>query len=119
VQRVRKILQERMDKLFDQFDVVMAAGSNSPAQPLVPAPGGRGPRAAPSGPVVDNSNRAPDGISSLCGLPALSVPCGFSESNLPYGVQFIARATEDHRVISAARRFQAITEWHRKRPAIG
>jgi aspartyl-tRNA(Asn)/glutamyl-tRNA(Gln) amidotransferase subunit A len=120
VQRVRKILQERMNKLFDQFDVVMAAGSNSPAQPLVPVPGARGgPRTVPAGPVVDNSNRAPDGISSLCGLPALSVPCGFSESNLPYGIQFIARATEDHRVISAARRFQAITDWHKKRPAIG
>ena len=52
------------------------------------------------GPIA---RREPDGISSLCGLPAITVPCGFSKDNLPFGVQFIGRALNDHAVIAAAR----------------
>jgi aspartyl-tRNA(Asn)/glutamyl-tRNA(Gln) amidotransferase subunit A len=123
VQRVRRILQQRIDRLFDDFDVIATAGSNSTAQRLTPGPRPQSPpakkeAAAPLEPRFDNSQRAPDGISSLCGLPALSVPCGFSADNLPYGLQFLARATNDYAVIAAARQFQALTEWHKKRPKI-
>jgi Asp-tRNA(Asn)/Glu-tRNA(Gln) amidotransferase A subunit family amidase len=41
-----------------------------------------------------------------------------SGGNLPYGIQFIARATNDHAVIAAARKFQAMTGWHKRRPPI-
>jgi aspartyl-tRNA(Asn)/glutamyl-tRNA(Gln) amidotransferase subunit A len=122
VQRVRAILQKRVDKLFDEFDVVATAGSDTAAQPLVRAPSAAQNRPSsprpPEPPPADNSQRAPDGVSSLCGLPALSVPCGFSSENLPYGVQFIARTGNDHAVIDAAHRFQTLTEWHKRRPTI-
>jgi aspartyl-tRNA(Asn)/glutamyl-tRNA(Gln) amidotransferase subunit A len=121
VQRVRAILQQRIDKLFDQYDVIATAGSNSVAQRLTPLPRGANPplqkRSADAvARPPDNSQRAPDGISSLCGLPALSVPCGFSSDNLPYGLQFIARVTNDAAVVMAARKFQSLTEWHKKHP---
>ena len=120
VQRARTYLQKRIDKLFDSFDVLATAGSATAAQRLTPLPRGQNPPAAPAErPSVDNSQRAPDGISSLCGLPALSVPCGFSSDNLPYGIQFLGRATDDAAVIEAARRFQTLTEWHKKRPKLG
>jgi aspartyl-tRNA(Asn)/glutamyl-tRNA(Gln) amidotransferase subunit A len=119
VQRARSILQKRIDKLFEQYDVIATAGSSTAAQRLVPVPRGQNPPAAPAErPAFDNSQRAPDGISSLCGLPALSVPCGFSADTLPYGIQFIARAANDHAVIDAARTFQSQTEWHKRRPKI-
>jgi aspartyl-tRNA(Asn)/glutamyl-tRNA(Gln) amidotransferase subunit A len=123
IQRVRKILQQRIDRLFDDFDVIAAAGSSSTAQRLARGPRPANPQpqqrpATPAEPRVDNSQRAPDGVSSLCGLPALGVPCGFSADNLPYGLQFLARATNDHAVIAAARKFQSLTDWHKKRPTI-
>jgi aspartyl-tRNA(Asn)/glutamyl-tRNA(Gln) amidotransferase subunit A len=123
VQRVRKILQQRIDKLFDDFDVIATAGSNTAAQRLVAPPRGQNQPAPPRGnpPAArppDNSQRAPDGISSLCGLPALSVPCGFSSENLPYGLQFLARSTNDFAVIAAARKFQSLTDWHKKHPLL-
>jgi aspartyl-tRNA(Asn)/glutamyl-tRNA(Gln) amidotransferase subunit A len=113
VQRVRAILQKRIDGLFDQFDVLAAAGSDSTAQPL----------SSKESEDSDSDNgalkqRAPDGVSSLCGLPALCVPCGFSKDHLPYGLQFIGRALRDHAVIAAGRTYQALTDWHKRRPPL-
>ena len=58
------------------------------------------------------------GIGNLCGLPALSVPCGFTDKNLPVGLQFMARAGDDAAVIQAARTYQLHTDWHRRHPKI-
>jgi aspartyl-tRNA(Asn)/glutamyl-tRNA(Gln) amidotransferase subunit A len=109
VQRVRTFLQERIDRLFEDYDVLSTAGESSTASPIKE--------------VDDESDdpieqRAPDGISSLCGLPALTVPCGFSKNKLPFGIQFIGRAKNDHAVIAAARLYQTHTDWHTKRPPI-
>jgi len=108
-QRVRTFLQKQIDEVFDQYDVLATAGESSAASLIKD--------------VDDDSDdpieqRAPDGISSLCGLPALTVPCGFSKNNLPFGIQFIGRALNDHAVIAAARLYQEQTDWHRKRPPI-
>jgi len=51
-------------------------------------------------------------------LPALSVPCGFTDHNLPVGLQFVAGAGNDAAVIRAARVYQQHTDWHRKHPKI-
>ena len=105
--RVREILQKRMTELFDSFDVLVAASQPVAATPL-------------------ETNLETDlsfadslgGIGNLCGLPALSVPCGFSEKHLPLGLQFVARAGDDLAVIQAARTYQQHTDWHRKHPKI-
>ncbi len=110
VQRVRTFLQKQIDRLFDDFDVLATAGESSAASPLS-AP----PEEDSAGPIAQ---REPDGISSLCGLPALSVPCGFSKDKLPFGVQFIGRALNDQLVVAAARSFQSHTDWHRQRPPL-
>jgi aspartyl-tRNA(Asn)/glutamyl-tRNA(Gln) amidotransferase subunit A len=110
VQRVRTFLQKQIDKLFDDFDVLATAAQSSAASPLN-AP----PEEESAAPI---ERRAPDGISSLCGLPAISVPCGFRKDKLPFGVQFIGRALDDHAVVAAARLFQNHTDWHRLRPPI-
>ncbi len=110
VQRVRTFLQKQIDKLFHDFDVLAAAGQSSAASPLV-AP----PEEDSAGPI---ERRAPDGISSLCGLPAMTVPCGFNADRLPLGIQFIGRALRDDKVIAAARLLQEYTGWHRQRPPV-
>ena len=51
-------------------------------------------------------------------LPAITVPCGFSKNHLPFGVQFIGRALNDHAVTEAAHLFQRDTDWRRQRPPI-
>jgi aspartyl-tRNA(Asn)/glutamyl-tRNA(Gln) amidotransferase subunit A len=110
VQRVRSFLQKQIDKLFDNFDVLATAGESSAASPLNGPPDEDS-----SGPIA---RREPDGVSSLCGLPAISVPCGFHKNKLPFGIQFIGRALNDRAVIEAAELFQTHTDWHRQRPPI-
>jgi aspartyl-tRNA(Asn)/glutamyl-tRNA(Gln) amidotransferase subunit A len=105
--QVRRILQQKMEMLFDNFDVLVAA-----AQPL-------GANALEANLETDLVFSDPlGGIGNLCGLPALSVPCGFTEQNLPLGLQFVARAGNDLAVIRGARTFQQHTDWHRKHPKI-
>ena len=58
------------------------------------------------------------GIGNMCGLPAISVPCGFGNNNLPIGIQFVGRALDDAKVIQAARLFQAHTDWHKRHPKL-
>jgi aspartyl-tRNA(Asn)/glutamyl-tRNA(Gln) amidotransferase subunit A len=109
VQRVRTFLQKQIDGLFEHYDVLATAGESSAASLIEEVDDDS------EGPI---GTREPDGISSLCGLPALTVPCGFGKNNLPFGVQFIGRAQNDHTVIAAARLYQSHSDWHKKRPPI-
>jgi len=106
--RIREILQQQMAALFDEYDVLVAASQPIAATPL----------------NLDLSTGLafadPLGATgNLCGLPALSVPCGFTDKNLPVGLQFVARAGDDAAVLQAGRTFQQFTEFHRKHPKIG
>ena len=47
-------------------------------------------------------------LSSLLGLPTISIPIGFNKNNLPMGMQIIGRKKEDLRVISFAKRYEQI-----------
>ena len=50
--------------------------------------------------------------------PTLALPCGFSGSGLPLGMQLIGRAGSDARVLQAGHAFQQATDWHRRRAAL-
>jgi aspartyl-tRNA(Asn)/glutamyl-tRNA(Gln) amidotransferase subunit A len=52
------------------------------------------------------------------GLPAISVPCGFSTSGLPIGLQIVGAPGSEGMVLSLARAFESQTEWHKRRPEI-
>jgi aspartyl-tRNA(Asn)/glutamyl-tRNA(Gln) amidotransferase subunit A len=109
VQRVRTFLQQKVDELFDRFDVIAAPGQGDTATPFSAPPESEDLE-------LPIDSKQPDAISSLCGLPAITVPCGFSDHQLPLGVQFLGRALNDDAVIAAAHLFQTHTDWHKKRP---
>ena len=120
IQRVRTILQNNVDKLFERFDVLATASQGGAASKLVvPKEHEQSPRPHPPRASRGADSRAPDGISSLCGLPAISVPCGFSKNKLPFGIEFLGRALGDVEILAAANLFQAHTDWHRQRPPLG
>jgi aspartyl-tRNA(Asn)/glutamyl-tRNA(Gln) amidotransferase subunit A len=105
--RVRTLAQKKMAALLVEFDVLAA-----PTQPIVATP-------LEANLETDVSFLDPLGaLGNICGLPAVSVPCGFSEKGLPVGLLFVARAGNDIAAVQAARTFQQFTTWHKKRPAI-
>jgi aspartyl-tRNA(Asn)/glutamyl-tRNA(Gln) amidotransferase subunit A len=106
-QKIREILQKKMADLFDSFDVLATVSQPLPATALDLN--------------LETQLSFPDplgAIGNLCGLPALSVPCGFTEKHLPVGLQFVARAGDDFAVIQASRTFQSHTDWHRRHPKL-
>jgi aspartyl-tRNA(Asn)/glutamyl-tRNA(Gln) amidotransferase subunit A len=106
-ERIRRILQKKMDTLFNDVDVLV-----TPTLPVT---------AVRTDANLDDALTFPDpigGIGNICGLPAISVPSGFDHNGLPTGIQFIGRPLDDAQVVQAARIFQAQTDWHKRHPKL-
>jgi aspartyl-tRNA(Asn)/glutamyl-tRNA(Gln) amidotransferase subunit A len=52
------------------------------------------------------------------GLPAISVPCGFSKNGLPIGMQIIGQRFRECDVLALAHAFEAATAWHTRAPVL-
>jgi len=57
-------------------------------------------------------------LPALTGMPALSVPCGFSEDGLPIGMQIIGRAFDETTVFRIGHGYQMLTDWHTREPEL-
>ena len=55
-------------------------------------------------------------VGNSAGLPAISVPSGFSDEGLPTGIQFMGRAYDENRILAVARAYQSMTDWHTQHP---
>ncbi|MGH7207026.1 MAG: amidase family protein, partial [Nitrospiraceae bacterium] len=55
---------------------------------------------------------------NLAGIPAISLPCGFSRAGLPIGLQIIGRAFEEETILRAAHAYEQATGWRTKKPHI-
>ena len=53
---------------------------------------------------------------NLAGIPAISVPCGFSKGGLPIGLQLIGRPFEEDIVLRGAHAYEQATEWRLRKP---
>jgi aspartyl-tRNA(Asn)/glutamyl-tRNA(Gln) amidotransferase subunit A len=56
--------------------------------------------------------------ANLAGLPAVSVPCGFTPDTLPVGLQLVGRPFEEENLLRLAHAYEQATAWHRAAPAI-
>ncbi len=53
---------------------------------------------------------------NLAGLPALSLPCGFTKEGLPIGLEIVSRPWADAKVLNLGYAFEQATEWHKQLP---
>jgi aspartyl-tRNA(Asn)/glutamyl-tRNA(Gln) amidotransferase subunit A len=53
---------------------------------------------------------------NLAGLPAVSLPCGFTTDGLPIGLQIAGKPFEEATVLRMAHAYQQLTDWHRREP---
>lgn len=54
--------------------------------------------------------------ANLTGLPAISVPCGFTRAGLPVGLQLIGRGLDETTLLRIACAYERATEWHKRHP---
>ncbi|OGG16798.1 glutaminyl-tRNA synthase (glutamine-hydrolyzing) subunit A [Candidatus Gottesmanbacteria bacterium RIFCSPHIGHO2_02_FULL_40_24] len=52
------------------------------------------------------------------GVPSLAIPCGFTKSNLPIGMQIIGKMFTEEKLLNIGYKFQQLTDWHIKKPPI-
>jgi aspartyl-tRNA(Asn)/glutamyl-tRNA(Gln) amidotransferase subunit A len=55
---------------------------------------------------------------NIVGLPTISVPCGFTKTGLPIGLQITGRPWSEVTVLSVAHGYEKLTEWHKHRPQL-
>jgi aspartyl-tRNA(Asn)/glutamyl-tRNA(Gln) amidotransferase subunit A len=55
---------------------------------------------------------------NLNGFPAITIPCGFSNDDLPIGLQLAGRPFGEETVLRVAHVYEQATEWHRRRPPL-
>jgi amidase len=102
-------------RLFDRFDAVVL-----PSAQVWPFPADwRWPQEI-NGKPMDTYHRWMEVVvpASLIGLPALSVPVGFSNTGLPMGMQIIGRSGDDAGVLAIGQAWHRATEWPQKRPPL-
>ncbi|HEY6305391.1 MAG TPA: amidase [Candidatus Angelobacter sp.] len=55
---------------------------------------------------------------NVFGLPSISIPCGFSQSGLPVGLQITGAPGSEGMVLALSHAYERQTDWHKNRPAI-
>jgi aspartyl-tRNA(Asn)/glutamyl-tRNA(Gln) amidotransferase subunit A len=106
-QKVRQLIAQDFDRAFREVDLVLGPTTPTPAFEL---------GAKTSDPVTMYLNDIYTIGANLAGLPAISVPCGFSEQ-LPVGLQLIGPHFSEERLLNVAHRYQSETDWHTQIPA--
>ncbi len=107
--KVRRLIKEDFDRAFTECDVI--------AGPTAPTP------AFKIGEKVDNplAMYLSDIYTISCnlaGICGVSIPCGFSKSGLPIGLQIQGPAFEEEKLLRIARMHEQATEWHLRRPRL-
>jgi aspartyl-tRNA(Asn)/glutamyl-tRNA(Gln) amidotransferase subunit A len=107
--KARRLIRQDYDEAFRDVDLVIG--------PVTPTP------AFPRGSKIDDPLAMYLGdlytvSANLAGVPAISVPCGFSNAGLPIGLQLQGPPLSEDRLLQAAHWFQKETAWHQRRPAL-
>lgn len=53
--------------------------------------------------------------ANLAGIPAISIPCGFSKANMPIGLQILTKAFDEETLFRLAYTYEQNTEWHKRK----
>jgi aspartyl-tRNA(Asn)/glutamyl-tRNA(Gln) amidotransferase subunit A len=98
-------VRREIRKVFTRVDLLIAPTMKTPPA-LLSAPGGGG--------GGGNNNVAFD----MYGVPSISVPCGFTTSGLPIGLQISGAHLGELNVLALAHAYEQATEWHKRNPKL-
>ena len=114
VEQARNLIRDQIRAALDTYDVLLC-----PTSPFPPA------RIDDAQPVTWTrehlrtfyrraSHTSP---FSMAGVPAISLPCGFTAAGLPVGLQLVAKPFDEATLLRVADAYERSTEWHTRRPS--
>jgi aspartyl-tRNA(Asn)/glutamyl-tRNA(Gln) amidotransferase subunit A len=115
-QRARVLIRRQVLDALGPHDALLAPMAHTAAPPI----------AAGQAPITSKADVGPRFFTrrsyaspaSLAGVPALSVPCGFTAAGLPIGLQVIGRPFDESTILTLAHSYERATDWHRRRPPL-
>ena len=106
-QRLRRQLMKATEHALARLDAVVMPTSPVAATPILGTP--------PEHAMLRPRNTMP---FNVLGLPAISVPCGFTGDGLPVGLQIVGKAFDEAGILGIGHAYEQATEWHRRRPPL-
>ena len=105
---MRTLIKQDFEKAFGQCDVLISPTAPSPAFRI---------KEKVSDPLSMYLSDIATIPVNLAGLPAISIPCGFSD-NMPIGLQIIGQAFAEEIILRAAFTYEQNTEWHKSKAPV-
>jgi aspartyl-tRNA(Asn)/glutamyl-tRNA(Gln) amidotransferase subunit A len=105
--KVRRLIRGDYDQAFEQVDFIIG-----PTAPNPPFKLGE----KTSDPLSMYLEDLYTVSTNLAGIGGISIPCGFTKTGLPIGLQLQCRPFDEERLLRAAAMYQRATDWHTRRP---
>lgn len=107
--QARTLIRQDFEKAFEKCDALI-----SPVSPTPPFRIGEKVNDPLQMYLVDIYNV----LINLAGIPALSVPCGFSKENLPIGMQILGPQFSEEKLFQIGHAYEQATEWRKRKPLL-
>jgi aspartyl-tRNA(Asn)/glutamyl-tRNA(Gln) amidotransferase subunit A len=106
-QRVRTLIRQDFERAFGEVDVIVAPTAPTPAFKL---------GEKTEDPLAMYLNDVFTIPQPLAGVPALTVPCGFSTDGLPIGLQLIGKPFDEATLFRVGAAYESVTDWRARKP---
>jgi aspartyl-tRNA(Asn)/glutamyl-tRNA(Gln) amidotransferase subunit A len=107
--KVRTLIKRDFDAVFSEFDCIITPTSPTPAFKIGEK-------------IEDPLKMYLSDIYTisvnLAGIPAISLPCGFTKSGLPVGLQILAKPFAEETLFKVAHAYEQATQWQKMRPKL-
>ncbi|MCM8789947.1 MAG: Asp-tRNA(Asn)/Glu-tRNA(Gln) amidotransferase subunit GatA [Candidatus Omnitrophica bacterium] len=107
--KVRTLIKKDFDEVFKKFDCIVTPTSPTPAFKI--------------GEKIDDPLKMYlcdiyTISANLSGIPAISLPCGFTNSGLPVGLQILAKPFDEEKILRVSYTYEQNTPWHKMKPKL-
>lgn len=105
--KVRTLIKQDFENAFKKYDAIVTPTSPTPAFKI-------GEKL--EDPLTMYLSDIFTISANLAGIPGVSIPCGFTKSKLPIGLQILGKAFDEETILRIAYNYEQNTEWHKRRP---
>ncbi|MDP2941005.1 MAG: Asp-tRNA(Asn)/Glu-tRNA(Gln) amidotransferase subunit GatA [Candidatus Omnitrophota bacterium] len=107
--KVRTLIKQDFDRVFSEYDCIVTPTSPTPAFKI---------GEKTQDPLKMYLSDIYTISANLAGIPAISLPCGFTKQGLPVGLQILAKPFAEEMLFRVAYTYEQNTEWHKLKPKI-